>query len=760
MRVITRHLSWVSLALFLFAIWGLQFLTLTPDNRILMSPSDPRVEELLEFETNFRAQNIVGIAISCPLRSTNCRPQLPETIRQVHEAAYAIPYVVQVDSLSNYPALRSNDVSVERIDFIDTYCSDGCSSEQIAEAYLPILARLVNQNGTTMAAFAALRFDTADSAAVFDIQEALHKIESNIELPKGASMHFVGRPPLMYAFVEASINEIFGFMGLAILLIAILLVAAFGNVSLALTSLALSTATILTTLGLAGWSGLVLSTGSAAISTIILTLTTATAMHYFMHIVRVMSEDPFRDQAATAYGAVSYQLTPILLTAATTFIAMLSMLLVESPPFRDLGLWTAISMPICCLYLFSVVPKVVERLPKIKPSRWQLTLQPILNQHARASGRRKSTAAVVGLLAVLAAANISQLHFDDDFVGYFSEETRFRADTEHVSNSLIGPTNLEVQVNSPDSIYDPGFLLGVDRLATTIRNIPSVENVYSIVDVLDFFTPHLTDQDWRSLDGDSVAQLVLAYELSLVDGQSKTDLISVDDSAVRLSIVARDMSSREIVGLDEELSRIAREMGLSAIVTGEAIPISYLSEKNIPSIATSLFLSILGTSILLGFFFRNASLGAVLFFTTIVPIICGFGIWTLYADSIGIAATIVLCICTGVVIDDTVHMIHRFSYAENTLKLGTNEAVSYAVHRVGNAICTTTLIMVVGFGVLAFSSFKVNSTFGICTVLILVGALLIDLLILPTLLTFSSKRTEEKIEHQHESSNSAPADGL
>ena len=91
-------------------------------------------------------------------------------------------------------------------------------------------------------------------------------------------------------------------------------------------------------------------------------------------------------------------------------------------------------------------------------------------------------------------------------------------------------------------------------------------------------------------------------------------------------------------------------------------------------------------------------------------------------------------------------MIHRFRYARDKMGLDIQEAVPYTVHRVGNAICTTTLILAVGFGVLAFSSFKVNSTFGACTVLILVGALLIDLLVLPSLLSYTSNKTGPKNE--------------
>ncbi len=705
-----------------------------------MDPDDPRVRDLVQFEENFGAQNYVGIVVSCDEPTDACRSRLPETVAVLHHLSYTIPYVTRVESLVNHPVVRSDEFTIDRYDFLEEFCRGGCPDDLFRSNQLSSIYRLVSSDGNTMAVFSTLRFATSNTTAVLEIYSRLEDIEASIELPEGASLHFVGRVPLMYAFVEATVDEIYGFMGLAIVLIGALLFVAFDDWRMATTSLGLSIATILTTLGIGGWLGLILSTGSAALATVILTLSTAMAMHYFMHIVRVLSEDQTRDQQQVAFGAAEAQLVPILLTGATTVVAMLSMLLVESPPFRDLGLWTAVSIPICCLYLFSIVPNVVQRLPKISPSRWQIGLQPMLNRYARGAGRSGIIAILFGLLAFAAAANISQLSLDDDFVRYFDADTRIRADSEYVAENLIGPTNIEIEVFADGSVHDPRFLLRAASFVEDLRKFPDVDNVYSIVDVLDFFGPHLVDQNWRQLDEDGVAQLLLVYELSLTDGQSKSDLISIDNSSIRVSVVAHDMSSRQIVLLSERLAELADVHSLKILTTGEAIPLSYLSEKNIPNIAISLLLSIVGTSVLLAVFFRNMWLGVILFFTTVIPIVCGFGIWAFFQDSIGIAATIVLCICTGVVVDDTIHMIYRFNHAREKLGLDVQEAVSYMVHRVGNAICTTTLILASGFGVLAFSPFEVNSTFGMLTALILVGALAIDLLVLPNTLPFALEK--------------------
>lgn len=760
LKIGQSSIAFLCLGIFLFSIAGLPRLSFTPDNRVFLDPTDQRVADLTRFEDTFGAANIVGIVVTCPPNSLNCQRLLPATIKELHQRSLSIPYVVRVESLDNHPVLASDENQVFSTSFLDKLCNPHCPEGTFKRSGTALTKRLANAKGETMAVFASLRFDTSETSAVFEIDNSLKRIESETILPPQATLHFVGRVPMMYAFVQASIDEIIGYMGLATLLIMILLVVTFGNISLACVSLGLSISTILTTFGIAGWFGFVVSLGSAALPTVILTLSTATAMHYFMNVVRVITEDSSRNIPSTAFGAARYQFTPTIITAATTVVAMLSMLLVDSPSFRDLGLWTAVSLPICCLYLFGLVPHVVARISNIRPSLWQTFLQPLLNRHARAAGKHWVTAIIVLVAATAATANISRLSVGDDLIRYFDADSRFRADAEHVASTLVGPTNIEVIVDAPSEIYDPLFLRATAQFIKDLRAHPHIDAVTSIIDVLDIHGEHVSPTHWTELDASGIAQLIFAYELSLSADQSTNDLISVDHSQLRISIVAKDLTSNEIIALEDWLNENTDLAGISATITGEAVPLAHLSQENIPNIAWSLFLTILGTSIVLGVYFRSIKLGAILFFTTVAPILCGFGIWTLSEDSIGMAATIILCICTGIVIDDTVHMVYRFHYAISQLGESRMNAISYAIHRVGNAICTTTLILVVGFGVLAFSKFEVNSAFGTCTVLVLVAAVLIDLLILPSLLTFSGAGSGKLQSPTVTVSNKGTRDGL
>lgn len=750
----SKALLLVTLCIGIVSIAGLPGLSVTADNRILVSRDNDRATTLREFEDTFGHQNIVGFVVSCPDNQRECTTALPRIVREITQKALTITHAISASSLSNFPHLSSINDELIVSNYLDVYCDPSCpeagrDAMDSSNSLIPFL----NEQGNVMAVYVNLLFSVDQVSAVEQIYEDAQQLISSVRIPADADIKFVGRVPMMHAFIEATNSELTSYMGAAILLIFALVWLCFGNLKLALTVVGLGVASILSALGLAGWFNVTLSTASATLPTIIFTLTTATSMHYFMHVIRVISEDSSRDQKRIAFGAVGYQLAPTLITAGSTALAMLSMVFVDSPPFKVIGVWTAVSLAFCCLYLFIIVPPIVAKIPKISFSRWQNFVQPALNQHARYIGKNRYITIVGVLLCLVSTLAITRLDIDDDFVRFFGENTQFRQDTEFVSKVLIGPTNIEVVVDSTkfDGVNEPEFLNKLSRLAVDIRSHELIDSVSSILDVYEKVVPNLSDEiSWRALNKEAIAQTLLLYELSLTAGQSNTQYVDSNKRLARLSLVAKDISSKQIIELEDELLRKGRSYfsSNSISITGEAIPLAHLSRDNIPSVAISVFATCLILSIMLGLYFKNARIGIALFCTTVVPVLCGFGLWSLFATEIGIAAVVTLAVCMGVVIDDSVHLVYRFSDASTRLGLGDFESASYAVHRVGSAMITTTLILSLGFGVLAFSSFQINRTFGSCTVLILISALLIDLLILPSLLPSKATDRDDVVHEQ------------
>jgi len=128
----------------------------------------------------------------------------------------------------------------------------------------------------------------------------------------------------------------------------------------------------------------------------------------------------------------------------------------------------------------------------------------------------------------------------------------------------------------------------------------------------------------------------------------------------------------------------------------------------------------------------------------LVPIATAFGLWGIFVGQIGLALSVVSGITLGIVVDDTVHFLSKYLRAQREKGLGAEDAVRYAFSTVGTALWVTSLVLVLGFGILAFSKFELNAGMGLLTALTIGLALAADFLFLPALLMKYGVSKDEK----------------
>jgi predicted RND superfamily exporter protein len=111
--------------------------------------------------------------------------------------------------------------------------------------------------------------------------------------------------------------------------------------------------------------------------------------------------------------------------------------------------------------------------------------------------------------------------------------------------------------------------------------------------------------------------------------------------------------------------------------------------------------------------------------------------------NIDIGVAIAGAIIIGVAVDDTIHFLVKYFDAR---KRGLNLADSFdeVLRYAGKAILFTTLILSISFSLFAFSTFTPNQNFGIVTASALIIAFIVDLLLLPALLSVADKDKSKK----------------
>jgi predicted RND superfamily exporter protein len=349
----------------------------------------------------------------------------------------------------------------------------------------------------------------------------------------------------------------------------------------------------------------------------------------------------------------------------------------------------------------------------------------------------------------------STLETNDQFVQYFDHSIAFRRDADFTMKNLSGIYRLELQVGAGGAsrIADPEYLSKLDELAGWLRAQPEVEHVYSVADVVKRVN--------RAMNGDAPAayaipsthdaasQALLLYEMGLPQGIDLTDRVSVDRSTARMTVTVKDLSSRQMNDLSARAARWLRDNApppMWSEATGPVVIFSQLGDRNARSMVQGDFVSLALISLCMIVVLRSFKLGLLSIVPNVVPIVIGYGLWRIFVGQMNIVASVAASISLGIIVDDTIHFLTKYKATlEEDGTASAEEAMRRTLVHVGPAMIGTSVILVLGFGVLTFSSFQMTSYLGWLSVLIVSVAPLADLVLAPALVSLVSSRPRSSV---------------
>ena len=131
--------------------------------------------------------------------------------------------------------------------------------------------------------------------------------------------------------------------------------------------------------------------------------------------------------------------------------------------------------------------------------------------------------------------------------------------------------------------------------------------------------------------------------------------------------------------------------------------------------------------------FRSIPVGLVGIVANVLPILVNFGIMGWLGIRLDSATSMISAIGIGIIVDDTIHFLHRFGEALKA-EGDYNRAVRITIASKGRPIIMTSILLFSGFGVVVFSKFVPSMCFGYLCALLMFNALWADLIVLPALL--------------------------
>ncbi len=514
-------------------------------------------------------------------------------------------------------------------------------------------------------------------------------------------------------------------------------------------------------------TGLVLFLGLLALfhvplgimSTLFPTLMMIIGMSDVMHIMTKYLDETERGNnnlqaMRTTWKEIGYA---TFLTAINTAIGFASLFTSSVVPVREFGIQAAcgvmlayiVTMLFTCAMLVLVNPK---NLRKASTSSNHLIEKGLRRIHQIVKNNRSRIIVITSVVILICGYFMTQINRNVKILDDIGSSDPIIRDMEYVADHLIGERPYELAILAQDvhTVDELPVLKEIEKLESHLAAGKEFSNIVS---------PTLIYKSLnRANNGGSRDAYLLpadendfARQKKLLRYASESEmniLLSADKKTGRLTARTEDEGSEEMKKINLELMQWVSENIDTSIVQFKPTGTTLLIEKSNDYLSHGVFLSLFIEFAFVGFMltisFGSFRLFVVSIIPNVIPLIITAGIMGMAGIEFKASTSIIFTIAFGIAIDDTLHFLSRYKIER---KKGTSvaDSVEKTFEETGKAIIYTTLILLSGFFILCFSSFRGTYYIGLLVSITLFSAMIIELFVTPLLIyLFYSKEPKLK----------------
>ena len=745
----------ITLALTFAAASGGRFLGFSNDYRMFFGEDNPQLLAFEKMQATFNKNDNVLFVVT-PKSGKVFTKETLTVIKDITKEAWQTPYSTRVDSITNHQhtTAEEDDLIVDDlvVDPDSLSDSDLLKIQSIAINEPMLVHRLVSPDSK----FAGVNVTVQlPGKALDEVPKtvAFARVLKQKMLAKypEVEIRLVGMAVMNNAFPEASQDDVANLYPLALGFIVLTLFILLRGLSGTIATFIMIIMSIMTAMGLAGWSGILLSPPVMSAPIMILTMAVADAVHLLVTMRHELAIGMDKDKAMIESMRINFR--PIFVTTLTTMLGFLSLNFSDAPPFHDLGNIASVGVAAAFIFSITFLPAIVSILPAT--GKREVAGKQMMTKFGEFVIAKQKPLLIGNTLIIIGLAAMVPLNeLNDQFVNYFDESIEFRRDSDYAAENLTGVYYIDYALSTGESggISEPGYLADVAKFSQYLRAQPEVMHVQTISDTFKRLNKNMHGDDpaWQRLpeERNLAAQYLLLYEMSLPYGLDLNNQIDVDKSATKVAVTLKTLTSNEVIAFDDAAIQWLKENtpSIQPYNSSPTIMFAHLGKRNINSMLTGTTIALILISAVLIFFLGSLKYGIISLLPNLTPALAAFGIWGITVGQVGIGLSIVTGMTLGIIVDDTVHFLSKYLRARREKGLNAEDAVRYAFNNVGLALLVTSVVLVVGFMIMAQSHFYLNSSMGLLTSAVIMIALLIDLTLLPALLMkFSSSTKGEKV---------------
>lgn len=528
-----------------------------------------------------------------------------------------------------------------------------------------------------------------------------------------------------------------------------------------------------------GWLGLVdwpVTVVSSNFISLLLIITLSLTIHLIVRYQELHADNPGASQYDLVRETVRTKARACFYTAITTMVAFGSLLFSGIRPVIDFGWMMAIGIALAFMLAFTLFPATLMFLqPGVPAARRNITAA-ITHFITRLIKRyRNSIPVAFAIVVILGIMGINMLSVENRFIDYFKESTEIYRGMELIDRTLGGTTPLDVIIDAPaeaeaepdpdeeESTDDPfmdepfmddifsaeeddagitgtsywfnSYRLGeVAAIHDYLDGLPETGKVLSIITSIRIL---------ESLNkGKPIDNFFLAILYKKLPEDIKETLFTpyMSENGNQLRFGIRVFESDPSLQREELIRKIRHhltdELGLEDTqvhVSGMLVLYNNMLQSLFRSQILTLGAVFLAIMLMFIVSFHSLKMAAIAIIPNIVAAVQVLGLMGWLGISLDIMTITIAAIVIGIAVDNTIHYVHRFT-SEFRKDADYWATVERCHDSIGRAMYYTTVTIMLGFTILALSSFVPTIYFGLLTGFSMVVALLADLTLLPLLL--------------------------
>ena len=552
--------------------------------------------------------------------------------------------------------------------------------------------------------------------------------------------HLYGDIYVKDSYIKELESEMYWLSGLSLIVIVCILFFSFRSFWGVLIPISIVILTVIWTLGTLAVFNVSINVMTVLIPTIVAIL----SLSDVIHVMNRCSEQIGVSRQEVIQLAVKDIGMAILLTSVTTGFGFLTLSYSNIQPIIEFGVFTAIGVAYAYLLAIIALPLLLNLVAFDRVKENKFIVVKIIPAAYRFTRRKPGTILfITGFILVLSMFGMSKLKVDSYLYEELSAKDAFSETLYFFEDHLTGIRTFELHLKVADStltMLDPEILQQIEILESYLSNEYGLREVYSIGTQVKRSNRVINGGDPEAfvLPGDvRMLNSITAKLLSNKEDLGLQSILSVDTTEGRIVGKIEDLGSAEIRRRNQELTRfIAQNIDsdlLNVQLTGSTLLLDKSNRIITDKLLYGLLFAIVVVSLLMGLLFRSMKITLVAIVPNLLPLLMILGLigWT--GLGLKMSTAIIFTIVFGIAVDDTIHFMSRLN---RELKKG--HSMLEAVHRTylstGKAMLITSLILILGFGVLLFSSFQTTFITGFLVSLALCFALFADLIVLPVLL--------------------------